>query len=211
MIITSENKDLDSGHWKHPLDSDLLFAYIKESDDSKFEKKINAAYNTALKLFKKIQCEVQKETGKPVKNGVYLLSTSAMVKILNDISGMAQTSVNQKTFTEKGTSSVITVDFFQSLLDNLGGNVELIGKYLSTELLAIQAQVRRLSKNTKFGTLIAIVDGIEAFDTVTISFSFITLSTQKSVKSFISLRCKSIDKMKLNLDYTITRFTYNTP
>ena len=101
----------EDGDWLHPAGSDFLFAFIDKSLPDDVKLSMREAYKEALQLPNLIKAQVKATASQDVVNGLYLLDQPAMTKAMNNVSGMAETAVDQQSKSGKDVSVGINAEF----------------------------------------------------------------------------------------------------
>ena len=197
----------DTGSWLHAPGSDFLFAYIEDKWPTQVQTDIKAAFKAALKMSSTIKASVKKTSGQEVVNGLYLLNQKAMTVAMNDIDGMGETGATQNAEEGSGTALSITGDFFAAVLGGLGGDVEPLLTYLTTQMGDLQAQVKQSTVSDNFGTVIGLISVMPVLNVAVTTFRYV-YSSQQTSTWFVSVPCASIEHHSYNYSYTAVDYNY---
>lgn len=197
----------DSGKWLHAPGSDFLFAYLEDNWPTDVLQAVTTAFETALGMSTTIKSSVQSTSGQDVVNGLYLLDQTAMTKAMNAIPGMGQTTVDQNAEEGSGTAVTITGDFFAAILGGLGGDVEPMLTYLTTQMGDIQAQTKQSTVTENFGTVIGLISVMPVLNVPVTTFQYVYSSTQTS-QWFVKVNCGSVEHQSYDYSYTVVSYNY---
>ncbi|MBN2069011.1 MAG: hypothetical protein JW739_05175 [Opitutales bacterium] len=199
----------ESGVWLHGPDSNLAFAFIQNSWSEETKENMEKAFVKCTELFPVIIDEVEKTTESPVVNGLYLLNKDQMIKVMNSIQGMGQTSAQNQEFDGYANATTICKLFFNDLLSNLGGDVTPMMNYLVEQMRIVQEQAEEATIDNDFGILVGIASLMPVLEMPITTFVYI--STQSESKSwFVSLSCLNPKKVKFSIKTTVVKWNYNS-
>lgn len=183
---------MDDGTWLSSQGSDFVFAYVKNAWDPDTKAKVGEAFEDALDLPNTIKEAVKNTSGDEVLAGVYILDKDAMIKAMNSIQGMAETSASTNSKKGEGTAASINEEFFQAVLAGLKGDVSGILDYLNQEMGGFQAQLEKTTTYSSFGSNIGMISAIPELGVVTTSFSY-AFSSSETGHWMVNVNCGSVE------------------
>jgi hypothetical protein len=200
-----------SGTWKHAMSGSFVF-YFEQYGWTTNQKQIMAkAFKEALGIPNLIKQAVLDTSGQDVVNGVYTQDKSAMVKAMNSIHGMSQTSSSTSNLSGSGTITDANQQLFNRMLAGIGGDVSPMMTYLNSEMSIYQQTAAGMPTSPQyFGISMAVLSLVEVFDTPVTSALY-TFTKADSAATLIEHSCESpTTEFSWNLDYEIVKFLYNT-
>lgn len=198
----------ETGKWMHAEGSDFLFTYIEDGWKDDVKKSVVKAFETALGMSSKIKDAVKDTCGQDVVNGLYLLNKDDMTKAMNSITGMGETSVDQKHESGSGTAVEINKEFFTAVLAGLGGDVEPLLLYLTEEMGDVQAQTRQSTVTENFGTVIGLISLMPELDVPVTTFQYV-YSSSKTSEWFVKVNCGSAKHYSYDYQFDVVNYNYD--
>lgn len=200
----------EEGSWLHAPGSDFSFAYLLDSWDHQTINSMTEAFERTLQMSSKIKESVKNTSGQDVVNGLYLLDQPSMTKAMNNIPGMGQTKVSQHHMDGEGIAASINEKFFRVVLAGISGNLEPINSYLTDSMGKVQAQTKKSTVTTSFGTVIGLVSLMPILNVPVITFTYAYASASQT-KEFTKILCVSTEKQSYNIDFTTVNYNYVIP
>ncbi|WP_452221304.1 hypothetical protein [Lacinutrix salivirga] len=200
----------EKGSWLHPAGSNFLFAYIDKTWDANTVAAVKKAYEDALLMSSKIKKAVLDTSGQTVVNGLYLLDRTAMTKAMNHVDGMGETSVDEHEKNGSGTAVSITKEFFKVILGGLGGDLEPMLSYLTTQMGEVQAQTRKTHITNAFGITVGLISIMPVLDVPVVTFQY-AYSSQETSEWFTKVLCVETDHYDYDYKFTVVNYNYNKP
>jgi hypothetical protein len=200
----------DDGDWLHPAGSDFLFAFIDKSWPDDVKLSVRGAFTQALQMPNMIKAEVKATSGQEVLNGLYLLNQKAMTEAMNNVEGMAETTVDQQSKSGREVTATINAEFFAAVLAGMSGDIAPLMDYLTKSMGDLQAQVRDSTVTADFGTVIGTVSVEPELGVPTIVFRYV-FSDTKTSDWFVSVPCGSAEKHEYNYSFTVVDYLYVKP
>jgi hypothetical protein len=200
----------DTGSWLQAPGSDFVFAYIENNWPADVQAAVTAAFKAALKMPTAIKASVKATSGQDVVKGLYLLNQTAMTTAMNAIDGMGETEVTQAAEEGSGTALTITRDFFAAVLGGLGGDVEPMLSYLTTQMGDVQAQVKQSTVTDTFGTIVGMISVMPVLNVPVTTFKYV-YSSQQTSTWFVSVPCGSVENQSYDYSYTSVAYNYVAP
>lgn len=200
----------DTGEWLHPAGSDLVFAFIDASWADDVKASVRASYIDALQMPNLIKAQVKATSGQDVLNGLYLLNQQAMTMAMNNVDGMAETTVDQKHESGSGTAVSINGEFFTAILAGMSGDVAPLTSYLTGKMGDLQAQVKKSTVTETFGTMIGAVSVEPVLGVSTITFKYV-FTADTTADWFVSVPCGSAEKHSYDYSFTVVDYLYEKP
>ncbi|MGF6735913.1 hypothetical protein OKW50_008086 [Paraburkholderia youngii] len=200
----------DDGEWMHAAGSDFLFAYLENSWPADVKTQVVDAFKQALTMSSTIKTAVLNTSGQAVESGLYLVDQSTMTQAMNSVAGMGITSVDQNSESGSGTAVSITEEFFSAILGGLGGDVAPMLDYLTTEMGDVQAQTKKSTVTSKFGTVIGTISVMPVLNVPVTNFVY-AYSDSRASSWFVKVNCGSVEHESYSYAYTAVNYNYVKP
>lgn len=197
-----------TGKWIHAPGNDFLFAFEQDRWPDEAIKILREAYKKAMKLPVKIKEAVKKEVGQDVAEGVYVGDKAAIVKALNSIDGMGQTSWSEENMKGEDSVSTINLKFWSNALAALEGDVSALKDFLKERMSIFQTQLKRSQEAEHFGTIICLVSLAPDIWVPSISIRYV-LSTARVRKWVEKVHCHDTQRQKYDFDFTVVDYLYD--
>lgn len=199
-----------TGSWMHAPGSSFVFAYLKQGWPADVVTKMTNAFNDALAMSETIKNAVKTTSGQDVVNGLYLLDEPAMTKAMNSIDGMGMTTALKGGNKGSGTAAAINEQFFSGILAGLGGDIAPILDYLNKAMADVQAQTKKSTVTSEFGTIIGMVSLMPVLNVPVTTFSYV--HTAKETQSFFTkVLCFSSESYSYDYEYVNSVYNYVKP
>lgn len=199
-----------TGSWMHAPGSTFVFAYLKEGWPADVVTKMTNAFNDALAMSETIKDAVKTTSGQEVVDGLYLLDQPAMTKAMNSIDGMGMTTAVNGENKGNGTAAAINEQFFNGILAGLGGDIAPIMDYLNQAMAGVQAQTKKSTVTSEFGTVIGMVSLMPVLNVPVTTFSYV--HTAKETESFFTkVLCVSSESYAYDYKYVNAVYNYVKP
>tara|TARA_R110002110_G_scaffold150258_14_gene341974 strand:+ start:2216 stop:2890 length:675 start_codon:yes stop_codon:yes gene_type:complete len=195
------------GSWMHAPSSDFLFAYLDNSWDATTKEAVTTAFKDALVMSSTIKEAVKTTSGDDVVSGLYLLDQPAMTAAMNSIDGMGMTAANQNENKGSGTAVTINKEFFAAILGGLGGDVEPMMTYLTTQMGDVKVQTSKSSVTSDFGIVVGLISLMPVLNVPVTSFQYV-YSSSKTSEWFVNTSCSSTEHHSYDYKYTVVNYNY---
>ncbi|MEL6117167.1 hypothetical protein P0Y67_18315 [Photobacterium sp. SP02] len=194
----------NGGVWLHSCFENLLLAFLPEGTSPDNESAVFSAFEQAQRLFSEIQQTLGKTN---YLGGAYLVSGPEMVRAMNTIKGMGQTSSQNKTPSYSGSPASVNLQFFQDVLQEPGPKLEYLKTYLLREMRTVQGYVKQ-SETEHIGILMCVV-GLNALIGKTVTtFTYVT-ATAPMIEKFEAIDCESECLSEFQCAFDMVTFNYS--